>query len=1479
MDQLDPTQRAAISRMHTDRLRVKLARTDLDEQQIAEMSREQLLDAWAKVVLAGHDEPQPAAATAATVVGYNVEVEKQRLELETRKFEAELAWRQAEAEREEARRKEEEARRKEEIEREEARWKEELDRERQREELRVAKEISEAEERKALYRLQEEELRIKQGQWEWQKSRDIHERERRETPAAQAKFFGDVLKNTMPKFPADVADIPIYFEGVEKIFAGFEVPKTLRAKLLLPHLSERAKSLLLRLDRSKQEVYEEVKEFLLNEFRLTPVQFKGRFERAVRNSDETYTMYCTRLKNLLTYYCRSRNVDDNYEKLFSLLVADKIKTTLPESCLDHVLTVEGKSWLACKELASTIDIYFANHTYEGRPKTLGFTGRQAKGNPTNQNNHPPNGANTRVIEGNNNFSGARPVMPNRFKDSKNGVSPPPIGKKSGLCFLCQSPGHRQADCPLRSNAGQVSKGNAADRVTTRNFACSVGQPRVCLPDQLAVCNTVSNTLLKSQTVENQRSETCIKTRQISESDGVTYRPTCDSAETETTQAVCATGLTSSPDLATTYRSARTAVSAPNNTMAAQPIADSLSKLNYVQVNIHGISGNHAALHDNGSEINLINRELLQKLPNLPTIGRIMIKGVMGPAVETDVAYVDISPAPSEANCVNVAPHLREVFAICDGLNENIILTADTVKRLAALTNYETLVTANCSVETDVDVSTDNNSDRDITVPNTDVNNHEGEMTNNDATNDDMGDSIDILHSETDMNSADSKTLIKEQSEDPALVKYFDMAKNGNGQFFMRDGILYRRGKVHGNKVNQLVLPQKRIETVLRIAHDLPASGHQAVRRTNDRIAMSFFFPAQLQRVKQYCDSCNICQLRARERRTDLVPIRPIDRHEENFGHLQADLIGPMGEGKYKYAIVLTDVQSRYVTAFELVAPTAKNVVDKIILHSSYFGLPRYISFDCGTHFTSELTKACLERLGVSPRFHCPYNPRAAGLVERSNATIKQIISKLAADRPNMWHQILPLALWSLRTSVNETLGLSPYQMVFGHPAIGPLQLLSDDWTGVRPLPLDIAKAPAKYMENLERKLQLASDYSIDHATREQARYTHNYNLKSRDKSFQIGERVVYLMPSSTQKLTRTWTGPCVVVKKNSPYSYIIEVNGKKQWCHANHLRKYNERVCEAVSQNCSIIFEGDRDFGEVLTLDAFKNSIHNETDTDLHVERSSDDLDVMRSVDIPSVSDDVTLPGKAFLNDVDVDNDDVILSSGVVNISELQGSKPVVIRHVNPPGNDTNNLESNLPSVKIDDAKLSHLSDVQKLELLRVLDDFPECFSETPGFCAYVEHSIHISPDFKPKRLREYRIPELLKPEIQRQIDELLRNGFIRPSTSAMASPIVAVLKGPSGKGGVRLAVDYRFVNSFSQSDALVMPHIQDTIQKVGASRYITVVDAKSGYWQIGIREQDRWLTAFAYDGGLYEWCRIAFWTPHSRKYILSLHPGHFTTY
>ena len=74
--------------------------------------------------------------------------------------------------------------------------------------------------------------------------------------------------------------------------------------------------------------------------------------------------------------------------------------------------------------------------------------------------------------------------------------------------------------------------------------------------------------------------------------------------------------------------------------------------------------------------------------------------------------------------------------------------------------------------------------------------------------------------------------------------------------------------------------------------------------------------------------------------------------------------------------------------------------------------------------------------------------------------------------------------------------------------------------------------------------------------------------------------------------------------------------------------------------------------------------------------------------------------------------------------------------------------------------------------MLEVLDRYPECFSDIPGHVDIIEHT---TDNFKPKRLSAYRVPERLKPEVDRHIQEMLEIGIIRPSQSQMASPLVCV--------------------------------------------------------------------------------------------------------
>jgi len=66
-------------------------------------------------------------------------------------------------------------------------------------------------------------------------------------------------------------------------------------------------------------------------------------------------------------------------------------------------------------------------------------------------------------------------------------------------------------------------------------------------------------------------------------------------------------------------------------------------------------------------------------------------------------------------------------------------------------------------------------------------------------------------------------------------------------------------------------------------------------------------------------------------------------------------------------------------------------------------------------------------------------------------------------------------------------------------------------------------------------------------------------------------------------------------------------------------------------------------------------------------------------------------------------------------------------------------------------------------------------------------------------------------------------------------------------------------LNRFTRGDAYPLPDISSVLQRIGRSKVITITDCKAGYWQVPVREEDKWLTAFVGDTGLFEFNRSPF--------------------
>lgn len=126
----------------------------------------------------------------------------------------------------------------------------------------------------------------------------------------------------------------------------------------------------------------------------------------------------------------------------------------------------------------------------------------------------------------------------------------------------------------------------------------------------------------------------------------------------------------------------------------------------------------------------------------------------------------------------------------------------------------------------------------------------------------------------------------------------------------------------------------------------------------------------------------------------------------------------------------------------------------------------------------------------------------------------------------------------------------------------------------------------------------------------------------------------------------------------------------------------------------------------------------------------------------------------------------------------------------------------------------------------------------------------------KPVYHRPYRMSESEKKATREIIGDLLKNGIIRESNSAYASPILLIDK-PSGEK--RMCIDYRSLNKITVKEKYPMPLVEDLIDKLRGCKCYTSIDLKSGYYQINVNENSIAKTAFITPDGHFEFRRMPF--------------------
>ena len=177
--------------------------------------------------------------------------------------------------------------------------------------------------------------------------------------------------------------------------------------------------------------------------------------------------------------------------------------------------------------------------------------------------------------------------------------------------------------------------------------------------------------------------------------------------------------------------------------------------------------------------------------------------------------------------------------------------------------------------------------------------------------------------------------------------------------------------------------------------------------------------------------------------------------------------------------------------------------------------------------------------------------------------------------------------------------------------------------------------------------------------------------------------------------------------------------------------------------------------------------------------------------------------------------------------------------------------------------KLGHLSKEERAVMEPVLTKYRHVFHEEsshdfPG-TDLVEHRI-VTGDTKPIRKTPYRVPFALRKEMEDQVQEMLRKGVIEESSSPWNFPAILVpKKSQDGTPKFRFCVDFRALNAVTQFDSYPLPLLEESVSMLHGSKYFTVLDCYSGFWQIKIAEEDKVKTAFSTTSGHYHFHRLPY--------------------
>ena len=312
-------------------------------------------------------------------------------------------------------------------------------------------------------------------------------------------------------------------------------------------------------------------------------------------------------------------------------------------------------------------------------------------------------------------------------------------------------------------------------------------------------------------------------------------------------------------------------------------------------------------------------------------------------------------------------------------------------------------------------------------------------------------------------------------------------------------------------------------------------------------------------VATYVEKCLTCQQIKAEHQRPAGMLQPLDIPEWKWEQITMDFVSglPKTVAGHDSIWVIVDRLTKSAhflsvrTTFTLDKLAEIYIKEIVRLH----GVPVSIVSDRDSRFTAKFWKSLQQGLGTKLKFSTAFHPQTDGQSERTIQILEDMLRACVLDFQGSWSRYLPLVEFSYNNSYQSTIGMAPYEALYGRKCRSPVHWYETGESKV--LGPDLLEQTTNAVKQIQLRMK-----------RSQSRQKSYADRRRRPLEFEVSDQV-FLKVSPMRgvmrfgrrgKLSPRYVGPFEILERIGKVAYRLalppSMSNLHDVFHVSMLRKY-----------------------------------------------------------------------------------------------------------------------------------------------------------------------------------------------------------------------------------------------------------------------------------------------------------------------------------